>query len=234
MTAPGDSSGQHNDTAQPAPSNQTQAAEQPVSDAPWVAPSSSPAAEYPPPPVDYPPTQEAPLPGYPPDYQPSPAPGYSPNPAPGYPPNPAPGYPPNLAAGYPPPTPPSGYTPPPYGAAAPGYGNPPPFSPPPPPMPGPYGSPPAGYYPGPDYYGGGYGSMQTGTNTMAIIALVCGIVGVFCCVGSIAGIACGTVAINQIKQTREDGFGLAVAGIVISAATLLVYFIAVMFSLGSH
>ncbi|MGV7761806.1 DUF4190 domain-containing protein, partial [Mycobacterium kansasii] len=42
------------------------------------------------------------------------------------------------------------------------------------------------------------------------------------------------VGINQIKQTREDGFGLAVAGIVISAATLLVYFIAVMFSLGSR
>lgn len=213
MTAPGDSSGEGNDSAPQPSSDQTQAAEQPVSDAPWASPSASPVVDYPPP-VDYPPTVAAPLPGY----QPGPAPGYPP---------------PDPAAAYPPPNPPFGYTPPgyqPYGAAPQGFGGPAPYSPPPP-MPGPYGSYPGGYYPGPDY-GGGYGAMQTGTNTMAIISLVAAVLGIFCCVGSIVGVVCGTVGINQIKQTREDGFGLAVAGIVISAATLLVYFIAVMFSLG--
>lgn len=213
MTAPGDSSGAGDDHAPEPPSGGTQPAEQPISDAPWASPSSSPEVDYPPPgdyppAVDYPPTQAAPLPGYPPD----------------------------PAAGYPPPNPPFGYTPPgyqPYGAAPQGfggYGGPPPYSPPPP-MPSPYGSYPGGYYPGPDY-GGGYGAMQTGTNTLAIVSLVAGILGIFCCIGSIVGVVCGTIGINQIKQTREDGFGLAVAGIVISAATLLIYFIAVMFSLG--
>lgn len=234
MTAPGDSSGEDKDRAPQSSADQTQAAEQPISDAPWASPAGSPVVDYPPP-ADYPPTQAAPLPDYPPMA------GYPPpNPAADYPPSPAAGYPPNPAAGYPPPSPPFGYTPPgyqPYGAAPQGFGDPASYPPPPPP-PGPYGSYPGGYYPGPDYgggYAGGYGAMQqTGTNTMAIISLVSGIVGIFCCVGSVVGIACGMVGINQIKQTREDGFGLAVAGIVISAATLLVYFVAVMFSLGSH
>jgi hypothetical protein len=113
-------------------------------------------------------------------------------------------------------------------------------------MPGPYGaSPPGypgGYYPPAEYsgYGAGYGSgsrygaIQAGMNTMAIISLVAGIVGVFCCIGSLVGIVCGTVGLNQIKQTREEGYGLAVAGIVISVATLLVYFVVMMFSMGSR
>lgn len=174
-----------------------------------------------PPAVDYPPTQAAPLPGYQPSQAPPPA-----------------GYPPSPAAGYPPPNPPLGYTPPgyqPYGVTPPGlpgYGNAAAY-PPPAPMPGPYGSPPVGYYPDLSY-GGGYGAMQAGTNTMAIVSLVSAIVGVFCCIGAIVGVVCGIVGINQIKQTHEEGFGLAVAGIVISVATMLVYFIAVMFSIGSH
>lgn len=225
MTAPGDSSGEAKDTTPQPDFDQTQAAEQPISDAPWASPAASAAVDYPPT-MEYPPTQAAPLPGYIPP--PNPAAGYHPPPSPpiGYMP------PPNPAAGYPPPSPPIGYPPPgyqPYGAMPQGFGNPASYPPPPP---SPYGSHPGGYYPGTDY--AGYGVMQTGMNTMAIISLVAGVVGIFCCVGSIAGIACGIVGINQIKQSREDGFGLAVAGIVISAATLLVYFTAMMFSLGSH
>ncbi|OBJ56874.1 hypothetical protein A9W94_17615 [Mycobacterium asiaticum] len=62
-------------------------------------------------------------------------------------------------------------------------------------------------------------------NTLAITSLVVGILGVFCCVGSIVGVVCGSVALNQIKQTGEGGHGLAVGGIVISVATLLFYFL---------
>jgi hypothetical protein len=101
-------------------------------------------------------------------------------------------------------------------------------------MPGPYGGYPGGYspgyYPGWDSSGGYgvYGAQQSGMNTMAITSLIAGILGIFCCIGSIVGIVCGSIGLNQIKQTREDGYGLAVGGIVISVATLLVYFVVVM------
>lgn len=136
--------------------------------------------------------------------------------------------------GYPPPLPPSGYPLPGY----PTYGAPPPSYPPPSPYggayppPNPYG----GAYPPPypgygNGYGTGYGAPQSGTNSMATVSLVAAILGVFCCIGSIVGIACGTIALNQIKQTREEGHGLAVAGLVISVATVLVYAVAVLFNL---
>ncbi|OBI73292.1 DUF4190 domain-containing protein [Mycobacterium asiaticum] len=108
---------------------------------------------------------------------------------------------------------------PPDGAA----GYPPPY---PPPMPPPYGGHPGGYYPGWEY-AAGYGTPRSGTNKMAITALVASILGVFCCVGSIVGVVCGNVALSQIKRTREDGHGLAVGGIVISVVTLLFYFFVV-------
>lgn len=121
-------------------------------------------------------------------------------------------------------TPPSGPPPldyPPDGAA----GYPPPYPPPmPPPFPAPYGGYAGGYYPGWEY-AGGYGTPRSGMNTLAITSLVVGILGVFCCVGSIVGVVCGSVALNQIKQTGEGGHGLAVGGIVISVATLLFYFL---------
>ncbi|QUR68523.1 DUF4190 domain-containing protein [Mycobacterium spongiae] len=159
------------------------------------------------------------------------APGAAPAPPPmaGYPP---PAYePPGDAPGYPPPgyQPPAGYgdppfppMPPPYGAAPPNYG--------PPPYPGGYSG---GYPPAPGYLGG-YGAPQQGLNAMAIAALVASGVGVFCCIGSVVGIVLGTIAINQIKQTREDGYGLAVAGIVLGIATLAVYLIVGIFTLPSR
>lgn len=47
-------------------------------------------------------------------------------------------------------------------------------------------------------------------------------VGLLCGVGSIIGIVLGVVAINQIKKTRQGGHGLAVAGIVVGVASLVV------------
>ena len=65
---------------------------------------------------------------------------------------------------------------------------------------------------------------------MAIVSLVSSLVGVLCCVGSIVGIVLGIIALNEIKRTRQDGYGLAVAGIVVGVATLIVYLVLIMFS----
>jgi Domain of unknown function (DUF4190) len=141
------------------------------------------------------------------------------SPAPDHPPA---GYsPPGYGAGYPPPTPP----PPGYGPT-PGYGGPPG---PPPPYPG-------AYYPAPDYPGGygQQGATQPGMNGMAIAALVSSFVGVFCCIGAVVALVLGTIALDQIKRTRQDGYALAVAGIVIGVATLIVYLIIAIFAMHSH
>ena len=176
-------------------------------------PGYTPPPAYTPPPVydapGYPQQQ-----GYsnfpPPDYSTPteyPAPGSA---QPGYPPPPYPGPP-----GYGAPPPPQYGTPPygtpPYGAPTPGY--PPPTG---------YGPPPTGY-PAPDY--SIYGPPAQKTNSMAIASLVASLVGFLCWLGSIAGIVLGIVAMNQIKQNREQGHGLAVAGIAIGAVSLIVGFI---------
>lgn len=130
------------------------------------------------------------------------------------------------SAGFPPP-PPTG----PYGQPSGGF-PPPSYAPPSPPGYGGYPPPPPGYAPpaqyGPEYgtpYPGDFGyaaGAQGGTNTLAIISLVSSIVGLLCGIGSIIGIVCGAVALNQIKRTREGGHGLAIAGIVIGVASLVI------------
>jgi Domain of unknown function (DUF4190) len=166
-------------------------------DQPAETPAYPPPGAVPPPPA----YQEPPgysSPGY---QQPSyPPPSYSPPPS--YPP-PAGGQP-----GYPPPYPdPSSYGsasyPPPYGGA-PGY--PPPSS-----------YPDTGYSP----YSGAYGG-QPETNQLAIWSLVASLVGLCCGIGSIVGIVLGAIALNQIKQTRQGGHGLAVAGIAVGVASLII------------
>ncbi|OBF89661.1 hypothetical protein A5790_19330 [Mycobacterium sp. 852002-51152_SCH6134967] len=111
--------------------------------------------------------------------------------------NPRPPYPDpaNTGQGYPPP--------PPYGA------------------PSPYGAPPsyAGY--GAPGYADGYGMPQDKTNGLAIGSLVASAIGVLCGVGSLIGIVLGIVALNQVKNSGEGGRGLAIAGIAVGAATLL-------------
>lgn len=78
----------------------------------------------------------------------------------------------------------------------------------------------------PVYSGYEYGPpTAAGTNPMAVAALVASIVGFapyFGGVFSIAGIVLGTVALNQIKQAPQNGYGLAVAGIVVGVATLII------------
>lgn len=130
----------------------------------------------------------------------------------GYPP---PSYPP---PSYPQPGPPPG--PPPPGYAPQGYGG---SSYPPPPYPG-YQ---AGY--GPPYAGGypEYGQSQ-GTNTLAIASLVASLIGWVFCLSGAVGIVLGAIALNQIKQTRQQGYGLAIAGIAIGVAVIVFYLVIVL------
>ena len=110
--------------------------------------------------------------------------------------------------------------PPPPPAPAPGYaqqGYPPPSYPPP----GAY--PPPGYapqgYPPPGYPG----SMVRPTNTMAILALV------FAFVFAPAGIVLGVLARKQIRQTGEQGDGLALAGIIVGGIATALYALFIVF-----
>ena len=87
----------------------------------------------------------------------------------------------------------------------------------------PYGQQPAGY--GQDPYKQAYGQQQPGygqpyaptTNTMAILSLV------FAFVFAPAGIVMGHVAKKQIKQTGEQGDGLATAGLWLSYIFTSIY-----------
>jgi hypothetical protein len=172
------------------------------------------------------------LPWQPPWDSPAPPPPAANYPPPPYPPS---SYPPGYPAGYPPPGAPPGYQ------APPGYGGPP--YPPPPQLgepPAGYGPPPSlpgeysgGYYPPPGYQGsyGPQGEMQPGMNGLAIASLISSFTGLFCGIGGILAIVLGSIAMNQIKRTRQDGYALAVAGIVIGVAALIVNLIVAIFAL---
>lgn len=146
----------------------------------------------------------------------APAYGYEIPPAPSYPDYQQPG-------GFPPPGQPGPNFPPPVGYPAPGGynqqyapGQPPPLPGYPPPE---YGTPYPGGYP---YQPGYPPPAQAGTNKLAIGSIVASVLGLLCGIGSIVGIVLGAVALNQIKRSREGGYGLAVAGIVIGVASLLI------------
>jgi len=102
---------------------------------------------------------------------------------------------------YPPQYPPQGYTPPPPGyTPAPGYEQPPAQ---------PYGYPPQGY---PQY--AQQPPMPVGTNGLAIASLICAFV------FPIVGVILGHIALNQIKQTNQEGRGLAIAGLAIGYSAI--------------
>jgi hypothetical protein len=64
---------------------------------------------------------------------------------------------------------------------------------------------------------------QTGTNGLAIASLICSLVGLLCCIGSIAGLITGFIALDQLKnpQNQETGRGLALAGIIIGVLGII-------------
>lgn len=84
-------------------------------------------------------------------------------------------------------------------------------------------APPAGYTP--------YPAQKSGTNVLAIIALV----GAF--VFPLAGVICGHIALSQIKRTGENGRGLAIAGLIIGyvyiAFIVLMVIIAIIVSVAA-
>jgi prepilin-type processing-associated H-X9-DG protein len=64
----------------------------------------------------------------------------------------------------------------------------------------------------------------TRTSGMAIASLVSGILGLFTCgVGAIIGLILGIIAMNRVKKSNGtlDGFGLALAGTIVSGALIL-------------
>lgn len=101
--------------------------------------------------------------------------------------------------GMPPQTPAPPTPAPQYGPPPPGYG-----------PPAGYG-PHAGYLPPPGY--GGYPAQ--GTNGLAIASLCCSVVGCIYGIPAILAIVFGFVARSQIKQTGQQGAGLALAGIIV-------------------
>ncbi len=57
-----------------------------------------------------------------------------------------------------------------------------------------------------------------GTNGKAIAALVTSLAGLLCCgLPSIVGLVLGIIAMRETKSTGQDGYGLAVAGVIIGA-----------------
>jgi hypothetical protein len=101
--------------------------------------------------------------------------------------------------------------PPPYGPPQ-GYG-PPAYGPPP-------GYGPAGY--GPPGYGPTYGYPRP-TNTMAILALV------FIFVFAPASLVLGLVARRQIRETGEQGDGMALAGVIVGGISVALFVLGILF-----
>lgn len=113
--------------------------------------------------------------------------------------------------------PPSGY-PGQFGYPPPGYpqaGYQPAGYPPPPPMGMPYPQPPAGY---PHAYDPYYPSRPQGTNGKAIASLVTSLAGLALCgVPSFVGVILGVLAMRETRRTGQEGYNLAVAGVVVGA-----------------
>jgi hypothetical protein len=102
-------------------------------------------------------------------------------------------------------------------------GQPFPSYPQPAPQPQPYGQPAGFGQPAPGYQPYGYAQPRT-SNGLAIASLVTSIAGLFTCgVSSIVGIILGIVSLNQIKQRNQDGRGLALAGIWIGVAFIVLW-----------
>jgi len=105
-----------------------------------------------------------------------------------------------------------------------GRGYPPPPGYPPQPGYGPGGYPPSGYGQ-PGYGQPGYPppyGFRAPTNTVAILSLV------FAFVFAPAGLVLGIVARRQIARTREEGSGLALAGIIVGAVFTAIWILMIV------
>ncbi|WP_424448056.1 DUF4190 domain-containing protein [Microbacterium arborescens] len=105
----------------------------------------------------------------------------------------------------------------------------------PPPAP-PYATPPQQQqayqpsgYPPPAYGYGGY--PQQRTNTLAVVSMIASIVGfiwILPVIGSIAGVVMGHISLSQIKRTNEKGRGMALAGLIVGYAGLVLAIVGII------
>lgn len=105
----------------------------------------------------------------------------------------------------------------------------------PPPAP-PYATPPQQQqayqpsgYPPPAYGYGGY--PQQKTNTLAVVSMIASIVGfiwILPVIGSIAGVVMGHISLSQIKRTNEKGRGMALAGLIVGYAGLVLAIVGII------
>lgn len=120
---------------------------------------------------------------------------------------------------FPPPPPPA------TGYPAPGY--PPPVAPYPPVAQGYPGMPPM-----PGMMPMGYAPVPK-TNGLAIASLVCSLLGLVTCAGtSILGVIFGHLAKSQIKQSGEEGEGMALAGLIVGYIGLAIFGLIALFYFG--
>ena len=96
-----------------------------------------------------------------------------------------------------------------------------------------YGAPPPYGQPAPGY---GYGYPQpysAKTNTLAIISLVSSIAGlvILPLLGSLAGVICGHISLNQIKKTGEQGRGMALAGLIVGYVGLALAIVGIVLAI---
>lgn len=63
------------------------------------------------------------------------------------------------------------------------------------------------------------------TNTMAILSLI------FAFVFAPVGIVLGFISLNQIKQSKEEGRGLAIAGIIVGFAPFVIILLVMILGL---
>lgn len=90
--------------------------------------------------------------------------------------------------------------------------------------PGPYGAPP----PGPASYGppphGPVPMSAPPSNTMAIVSLICSILGLTLLpgLGSVVGIVAGHIALSQLRTRHEGGRGMAIAGLIVGYSGVVI------------
>ncbi len=103
----------------------------------------------------------------------------------------------------------------------------------------PAGYPQPGYRPGVPAWPGGAPQVGQKTNTLAVAALICGVVQFlgFWLLGTISAIVLGHMARNQIRQRNEQGAGLALAGLILGyvgiALTVIVVIIFIIVAVHS-
>ena len=125
-----------------------------------------------------------------------------------------------------PPTP-EAFAPPPPVPGYPGPGYPPPVAPYPPMAQGYPGMPPM-----PGMMPMGYPAPPK-TNALAIASLICSLLGLATCAAtSILGVIFGHIAKSQIKQNREEGEGMALAGLIVGYIGLAIFALIAIFYFG--